>query len=193
MKQKPRCLCNQEQVSALHSHRIYIVNCTLMRTCDFAVLGGDVQITPGTFSNSAQTQRFIGGLGIHHISLNQTVGELHQTTASEESPGSPYLQARISAAHKVQFCADFQPNVALGQDGKMCSDLFCGCHYLCWIVFVRFCLSTWAHMRAKQALKPWKQPVRLSWDFGSIAKLISSEKENTKTNNQVRVLHGVQT
>ena len=24
MKQKPRCLCNQEQVSALHSHRIYI-------------------------------------------------------------------------------------------------------------------------------------------------------------------------
>jgi hypothetical protein len=48
-------------------------------------------------------------------------------------------------------------------------------------------------MRAKQALKPWKQPVRLSWDFGSIAKLISSEKENKKTNNQVRVLHGVQT
>ena len=111
--------------------------------CTFFCAGiGDAQITSGTFSNSAQTQCFIGGLDIHQINLNQTAHQLHQTTASEESPGSPYLQTRISAAHKVHL-------------GKMCSDLFCGCH-LCWIVFVRFCLSTWAHMRAKQALKPWK-------------------------------------
>ena len=174
----------------------YIVSCTLMRTFShFLVLGGDVQITSGTFSNSAQTQRFIGGLGIHHIGLNQTVGEAKGLFARFQI-NSPNLCIRVvpwlSILASPHFCGSQGLMLCTHLD-KMYSYLFSGCHYLCWMVFVRFCLSTWAHMRAKQALKPWKQQDRFSCDFGSIAKFLSTEKQNAKTNGQVRGLHGLQT